>query len=122
MADTATREARREDGVQRRGDAGPRAGEVIHPAAARMMRCILPGVLALTCAAAVHAQPAWPSRPIRLVSPLTPGGHKGMGEGGTIGAPAAIANAVADAVKPLGIAVTSLPILPETLLRRMPPA
>ena len=48
-------------------------------------------------------------------SPLTPGGHKGMGEGGTIGAPAAIANAVADAVKPLGIAVTSLPIRPETL-------
>jgi carbon-monoxide dehydrogenase large subunit len=48
-------------------------------------------------------------------SPLTPGGRKGMGEGGTIGAPAAIANAVADAVKPLGIAVTSLPILPESL-------
>jgi carbon-monoxide dehydrogenase large subunit len=48
-------------------------------------------------------------------SPLTPGGYKGMGEGGTIGAPAAIANAVADAVKPLGISVTSLPILPETL-------
>ncbi len=48
-------------------------------------------------------------------SPLTPGGHKGMGEGGTIGAPAAIANAVADAVKHLGIAVTSLPILPDTL-------
>ncbi len=50
-------------------------------------------------------------------SPLTPGGYKGMGEGGTIGAPAAIANAVADAVKPLGLSVTSLPILPETLLR-----
>ena len=51
-------------------------------------------------------------------SPLTPGGHKGMGEGGTIGAPAAIANAVADAVKPLGIAITSLPILPESLVER----
>jgi carbon-monoxide dehydrogenase large subunit len=51
-------------------------------------------------------------------SPLTPGGYKGMGEGGTIGAPAAIANAVADAVKPLGIAVTSLPILAETLVKR----
>ncbi|HSE03074.1 MAG TPA: xanthine dehydrogenase family protein molybdopterin-binding subunit [Methylomirabilota bacterium] len=48
-------------------------------------------------------------------SPLTPGGYKGMGEGGTIGAPAAIANAVADAVKPLGVAVTALPILPATL-------
>ena len=51
-------------------------------------------------------------------SPLTPGGYKGMGEGGTIGAPAAIANAVADAVAPLGIAVTALPILPERLRPR----
>jgi len=48
-------------------------------------------------------------------SPLTPGGHKGMGEGGTIGAPAAIANAVADAVKPLGVRITTLPILPAAL-------
>ena len=39
-----------------------------------------------------------------------------MGEGGTIGAPAAIANAVADAVKPLGLGITALPILPERLL------
>ncbi len=51
-------------------------------------------------------------------SPITPGGYKGMGEGGTIGAPAAIANAVADAVRPLGIAITALPILPEMLRRR----
>jgi carbon-monoxide dehydrogenase large subunit len=51
-------------------------------------------------------------------SPLTPGGYKGMGEGGTIGAPAAIANAVADAVKPLGVAITTLPIDPESLVRR----
>jgi carbon-monoxide dehydrogenase large subunit len=49
-------------------------------------------------------------------SPLTPGGVKGLGEGGTIGAPAAIANAVADAVRPLGVQVTSLPILPERLI------
>jgi len=48
-------------------------------------------------------------------SPLTPGGYKGMGEGGTIGAPAAIANAVADAMKPLGVAITALPILPVVL-------
>src|SRR6185295_12371631 len=48
-------------------------------------------------------------------SPLTPGGHKGMGEGGTIGAPAAIANAVADAVKPLRRSVTTLPIQPAAL-------
>ena len=51
-------------------------------------------------------------------SPHTPGGVKGMGEGGTIGAPAAIANAVADALRPLGVSVTSLPIRPEALGRR----
>ena len=52
---------------------------------------------------------------VETPSPITPGGYKGMGEGGTIGAPAAIANAVADAVKPLGIAITALPIVPESL-------
>ena len=41
-----------------------------------------------------------------------------MGEGGTIGAPAAIANAVADAVASLGVVVTALPILPEQLRPR----
>ena len=50
-------------------------------------------------------------------APHVPGGVKGMGEGGTIGAPAAIANAVADAVAPLGIRVTALPIRPEDLVR-----
>jgi carbon-monoxide dehydrogenase large subunit len=51
-------------------------------------------------------------------SPIMPGGVKGMGEGGTIGAPAAIANAVADAVRHLGVRITALPIRPESLLGR----
>jgi len=51
-------------------------------------------------------------------SPLMPGGVKGMGEGGTIGAPAALANAVADAVRPLGVRVTGLPVRAEDLARR----
>ncbi len=50
-------------------------------------------------------------------SPTTLGGFRGMGEGGTIGAPAAIANAVADALAPLGIAINELPITPERLFR-----
>jgi len=49
------------------------------------------------------------------LSPFMPGGVKGMGEGGTIGAPAAIANAVADAMRPFGRAVRRLPIRPEEL-------
>jgi len=51
-------------------------------------------------------------------SPIMPGGVKGMGEGGTIGAPAAIANAVADAVRHLGVRITALPIRSESLLER----
>jgi carbon-monoxide dehydrogenase large subunit len=64
------------------------------------------------------ALPAFTIGHLETPSPLTPGGYKGMGEGGTIGAPAAIANAVADAVKPLGVPVTALPILPDALLGR----
>jgi carbon-monoxide dehydrogenase large subunit len=50
-------------------------------------------------------------------SPTTLGGFRGMGEGGTIGAPAAIANALADALAPLGIAIDELPVTPERLFR-----
>src|ERR1700688_756440 len=45
------------------------------------------------------------------------GGFRGMGEGGTIGAPAAIANAVSDALSPLGIEINELPATPERLFR-----
>ena len=43
------------------------------------------------------------------------GGFRGMGEGGTIGAPAAIANAIADALSPLGINVSTLPMTPQRI-------
>jgi len=48
-------------------------------------------------------------------SPVMTGGVKGLGEGGTIGAPDAVANAVADAVRPLGLTITRLPIRAEDL-------
>jgi CO/xanthine dehydrogenase Mo-binding subunit len=43
-------------------------------------------------------------------SPHTVFGQKGSGESGYLGAPAAIASAINDAIRPLGIAVNSLPI------------
>jgi carbon-monoxide dehydrogenase large subunit len=52
---------------------------------------------------------------LETASPTTLGGYRGMGEGGTIGAPAAIANAIADALAPLGIAIDELPVTPERL-------
>jgi carbon-monoxide dehydrogenase large subunit len=51
------------------------------------------------------------------VSASNPGGFRGMGEGGTIGAPAAIANAVSDALGPLGASMNVLPITPERLFQ-----
>ena len=52
---------------------------------------------------------------IETPSPIHPLGIKGLGEGGTVGAPAAIANAVADALAPLGVEVTDLPLTPNRL-------
>jgi carbon-monoxide dehydrogenase large subunit len=50
---------------------------------------------------------------------FTATGAKGMGEGGTIGAPAAIANAAADALAHLGIEIDAIPITPQLLLDRI---
>ncbi len=49
-------------------------------------------------------------------SPYTTFGQKGIGEGGAIGPPAAIANAVNDALRPLGVEINEIPISPKRLL------
>ncbi len=49
------------------------------------------------------------------------GGFRGMGEGGTIGAPATIANAVSDALSHLGVSVETLPVTPENIPDAAPP-
>ena len=48
-------------------------------------------------------------------SPYTEFGQKGIGESGAIGPPAAIANAVNDALKGLGVEIGELPITPSRL-------
>jgi carbon-monoxide dehydrogenase large subunit len=45
-----------------------------------------------------------------------PGGYKGVGEGGAIGAPAAVVNAVADALSPFDVEITHLPLTPERIV------
>ncbi len=50
-------------------------------------------------------------------TPLTPLGTKGAGEGGTTGAGGCIANAVADALAPLGVEITRLPLSPDAIRR-----
>ena len=49
-------------------------------------------------------------------SPYTTFGQKGIGEGGAIGPPAAIANAINDALAPLGVEISECPVTPRRLL------
>jgi 2-furoyl-CoA dehydrogenase large subunit len=52
-------------------------------------------------------------------SPLTPLGSKGLGESSSMTVPAVIANAVSDALAPLGVSITELPMTPDRLWRLM---
>src|SRR5258708_33632399 len=49
-------------------------------------------------------------------SPYTMFGVKGIGEGGAIAQPAAIANAVNDALRPLGVELLHSPISPRRIV------
>ena len=53
-----------------------------------------------------------------LVTPSinVPGGRKGVGEGGNIGSPSAVASAVEDALSDYGVTVSELPVTPERLI------
>jgi len=55
-------------------------------------------------------------------SPYSEFGQKGIGESGAIGPPAAIANAVNDALKGLGVEIGELPITPSRLFAAIHPA
>jgi carbon-monoxide dehydrogenase large subunit len=59
--------------------------------------------------------PAMQIEHMETPSPFTFNGVKGVGEAGTVGAYAAVPNAVADALRPLGIELTSLPVSPQRL-------
>jgi carbon-monoxide dehydrogenase large subunit len=78
------------------------------PLATTFMDYLLPSATTLPAMEVTH---------IETLPPVTLGGFKGMAEGGTIGATAALANAVADALAPLGIKVTDLPLSPERIAK-----
>ena len=52
-------------------------------------------------------------------SPVNPIGVKGVGEAGAIASTAAVANAVVDALSPLGIRHLDMPYTPQTVWRAM---
>ncbi len=56
--------------------------------------------------------PKWETAKTTTPSPHHPLGAKGVGESATVGAPAAIANAVVDALSPLGVTHIDIPITP----------
>ena len=87
--------------------------EVVHDESGQILTgsfvdYIVPSAVEIPQIKAVH---------LETESPSTLGGYRGMGEGGTIGAPAAVANAVADALAALDIQINELPITPERLFR-----
>ena len=53
------------------------------------------------------------------LSPFTVHGAKGLGEGGAIGPPAAVANAVSDALRRFGVTACHVPIRPDDLWRAL---
>ena len=83
---------------------------------------VVPGMLHAAFLRSIHAIdfPALARGKVRFTGEAVTaalGGFKGVGGGGTIGAPAAVANAVADALAPPGIDITELPMTPDRLFR-----
>jgi len=76
------------------------------PASATLMDYLAPTALEMCDIDVVHLQT--PSR-------FSETGAKGMGEGGTIGAPAAVLSAINDALSGTGVCVDHIPVLPQDL-------
>jgi len=77
------------------------------PLASTLADYVLPGATEVPAVRIVHME---------TPSPHTEFGQKGIGEGGAIAPPAAILNAVNDALAPLGVEMTETPITPRRVL------
>ncbi|HVY21096.1 MAG TPA: xanthine dehydrogenase family protein molybdopterin-binding subunit [Bauldia sp.] len=77
------------------------------PLASTLADYLLPGSAEVPAIRLIHME---------TLSPNTEFGVKGIGESGAIGPPAAIANAVNDALRPLGVEVAEVPLTPHRIL------
>ncbi len=77
------------------------------PLAATLADYLLPGATEVPMARISHME---------TPSPHTRFGQKGLGEGGAIAPPAAIVNAINDALAPLGVEITECPASPRRIL------
>ena len=80
------------------------------PLASTFMDYLVPGASEMPQTRITH---------LSLPSPITRYGIKGMGEGGAIPPPAAICNAVNDALRSLGVSINETPMTPERIIRAM---
>jgi carbon-monoxide dehydrogenase large subunit len=80
------------------------------PLAATLADYLLPGCVEM---------PSIRIRHMETPSPYTEFGQKGVGEGGAIGPAAAIANAVNDALRTLGVELCEIPISPPRILKAL---
>ncbi|MYZ49196.1 xanthine dehydrogenase family protein molybdopterin-binding subunit [Propylenella binzhouense] len=80
------------------------------PLASTFMDYLVPGAPEVPRARIEH---------LSIPSPITRYGIKGMGEGGAIPPPAAICNAVNDALRPLGAAIDETPLTPDRIIRAL---
>ena len=67
------------------------------------------------CMPSAHQVPPVRVAHLYTPSPLNPLGLKGLGEGGAMAPPAALANAVEDALAPLGVHIEATPLTPSRL-------
>jgi carbon-monoxide dehydrogenase large subunit len=72
-----------------------------------MLDYLLPGTNEVPSIRVIHME---------TPSPNTEFGVKGIGEGGAIGPPAALINAINDALRPLGARIASCPASPRRVL------
>jgi carbon-monoxide dehydrogenase large subunit len=77
------------------------------PLASTLIDYVLPGATEVPDIRILH---------MKSPSPYTSFGSKGIGEGGAIGPPAALVCAVNDALRPLGVEMSQLPLSPERIL------
>ncbi len=89
------------------------AEEVVYDDAGQLLTGTFADYALLRAAHVPHIESEFLETP----SPLNPLGAKGIGEAGTVGAPPALANAVIDALAPLGVKNIDLPLTQEKLWR-----
>jgi CO/xanthine dehydrogenase Mo-binding subunit len=71
------------------------------------------------CMPSAHQIPPVRVAHLHTPSPLNPLGLKGLGEGGAMAPPAALTNAVEDALAPLGVQINATPLTPSRLAALM---